>query len=351
MGFVVTVHGESEVIHEFAADNSLRRMPGKTGGKLIDRRVGVVEVVIPPRSELIGMNVFPGMVTESGDFVILAVQRQGEDLDRGPAKLMVGDTLLLQGTWDDLDRGRLRTRDLLVVDSPSLVRRQAIALGPRAWLAIAILVAMVVLLATNAVPAVEAALLAAGAMILTRVVTIYQAYRSISWTTVVLVAGMIPLSTAVTQSGAADDIAGLLLDVVGDAGPYALLVGLFVITAVFGQLISQHGHRPDHDPDRGHRGDRCRDLGAPGADVAHRGRRRRLHHAGGDAGEPDGDGPGRLRVRRLLEAGAAACSCCSWRPPCSWSRCSGRSDRAARTRLIGGTEAQPPGSPAWLSLR
>ena len=75
-------------------------------------------------------------------------------------------------------------------------------------------------------------------MILTRVVTIYQAYRSISWTTVVLVAGMIPLSTAVTQSGAADDIAGLLLDVVGNAGPYVLLLGLFVITAVFGQLIS-----------------------------------------------------------------------------------------------------------------
>ena len=44
------------------------------------------------------------MVTESGDFVILAVQRQGEDLDREPTALMVGDTLLLQGTWDALDR-------------------------------------------------------------------------------------------------------------------------------------------------------------------------------------------------------------------------------------------------------
>jgi di/tricarboxylate transporter len=97
---------------------------------------------------------------------------------------------------------------------------------------------MVTLLATNAVPAVEAALLAAGAMILTRVVTIYQAYRSISWTTVVLVAGMIPLSTAVTQSGAADDIADLLIEIVGNAGPYALLFGLFVLTALFGQLIS-----------------------------------------------------------------------------------------------------------------
>jgi di/tricarboxylate transporter len=111
-------------------------------------------------------------------------------------------------------------------------------MGPRSWWAISVLAGMVVLLATNAVPAVEAALLAAGAMVLTRVVTMQQAYRSISWTTVILVAGMIPLSTAVTQSGAADDIAGLLVDVVGDAGPYVLLLGLFVVTAVFGQLIS-----------------------------------------------------------------------------------------------------------------
>jgi len=237
-GFIVTVKGESEVIYRFAAGNALERKPGHTGGKLIDRRIGIVEVVVPPRSEMIGVPVFPGMITESGDFVILAIQRQGEDMDRSTTSLAVGDTMLLQGTWDDLD-GRFESeRGVLVVDSPSLVRRQAIALGPRAWWAIAILLAMVVLLATNAVPAVEAALLAAGAMIITRVVTVYQAYRSISWTTVILVAGMIPLSTAVTQSGVADDLAGLLIDIVGTSGPYVLLLGLFVLTAVFGQLIS-----------------------------------------------------------------------------------------------------------------
>jgi di/tricarboxylate transporter len=237
-GFVITVKGESEDIYRFAAGSDLERKPGHTGGKLIDRRIGVVEVVVPPRSEMIGVPVFPGMITESGDFVVLAIQRQGEDMDRSTTTLAVGDTMLLQGTWDDLDSRFDSERGVLVVDSPSLVRRQAIALGPRAWWAIAILLAMVVLLATNAVPAVEAALLAAGAMIITRVVTIYQAYRSISWTTVILVAGMIPLSTAVTQSGAADDLAGLLIDVVGTSGPYFLLLGLFVLTAVFGQLIS-----------------------------------------------------------------------------------------------------------------
>ena len=237
-GFVITVRGATDIIHRFAEENLLVHLPGKTGGKLIDRQIGVVEVVIPPRSDLVGEKTFPGMITESGDFVVLAIQRGGENLDRGPTPLAVGDTMLLQGTWDALDRSVESDRKVLVVDSPSLVRRQAVALGPRAWWAISILVVMVILLATNAVPAVEAALLAAGAMILTRVVTIYQAYKSVSWTTVVLVAGMIPLSTAVTQSGAADDIAQLLIDIVGNYGPYALLLGLFILTAIFGQLIS-----------------------------------------------------------------------------------------------------------------
>ena len=54
----------------------------------------------------------------------------------------------------------------------------------------------------------------------------------------ILVGGMIPLSTAMTQSGAAADLADGLVRIVGDAGPYALLLGLFVLTAALGQLIS-----------------------------------------------------------------------------------------------------------------
>jgi di/tricarboxylate transporter len=69
-------------------------------------------------------------------------------------------------------------------------------------------------------------------------VTIEVAYRSVTWTTVVLVAAMLPLSTAMFESGAADLVGSSLIEVVGAFGPYGLLVGLFVVTAVFGQLIS-----------------------------------------------------------------------------------------------------------------
>jgi len=204
--------------------------------ELVTPRSGLAEVVVPPRSELIGERVFPGMVSDSGDLVVRAVQRRGEDRAEETV-LAPGDTLLIQGSWGALER-RLDEPDLLAVDDPGLVRRQAVPFGAGAWAAIAILAGMVVLLATGAVPAAVAGLLAAGALIVLRVLTIDEAYHAVSWTTVILVAGMIPLSTAMTTSGAAGKLADGLVDVIGSSGGYALLLGLFLLTAALGQLIS-----------------------------------------------------------------------------------------------------------------
>jgi di/tricarboxylate transporter len=202
-----------------------------------NREVGLAEVVIPPRSPFIGERIFKGMTTATGDLVVAAIQRKGEDLGEKSTDLAAGDVLLLQGTWQALD---VKASDpgVLVVDHPELVRRQAVPLGLRALEALAVLAGMVVLLVTGVVPPAVAGLLAAGALIVLRVVTIERAYRSITWTTVVLVAAMLPLSTAMFESGAADLVAERLIDVVGGLGPYGLLAGLFVVTAIFGQLIS-----------------------------------------------------------------------------------------------------------------
>ena len=212
-------------------------LDGPAEASLYDRRAGVAEVVIPPRSTLVGDTVFPGMVTDSGDLVVLAVHRNGAQLGPSETALAAGDTLLLQGTWDALST-HLDDPDVLVVDPPEVVRRQAVPFGPGATRTTVILVAMVVLLATGSVPPAVASLLAAGALVLTRVLTLEQSYRAVSWTTVVLVAGMIPLSTAMAVSGAADELAERLVAIVGDSGPYPLLIGVFVLTAVLGQLIS-----------------------------------------------------------------------------------------------------------------
>ncbi len=204
---------------------------------LFTRGSGVAEVILPPRSALIGETVFPGMATDSGDLIVLAIQRQGEDAGPGEVTLAAGDTLLLEGPWVALDE-HLDDPGVLVVDAPDAVRRQVVPLGLGAKRALAVLAVMVVLLATGAVPAAVAGALAAGAIVVLRVLSVEQAHRAVAWSTVILIAGMIPVSTAIQTTGAADDVANALVDVVGGAGPHVLLIGLFVITAAFGQAIS-----------------------------------------------------------------------------------------------------------------
>jgi di/tricarboxylate transporter len=204
---------------------------------LFSRSSGLAEVMVPPRSSLVGERVFPGMVTESGDLVVIAVQRGGQDLGVEPVTLRAGDVMLLQGSWSALDT-RLSDPQVLVVNSPDMVRRQAVPLGPGAKTALAVLGGMVFLLATGLVAPAVAGLLSALALVLTRVMTVDASYRSIDWTTVILVAAMMPLSTAMEQTGAARLMADGLIAMVGDAGPRVLLAGLFLLTAILGQLIS-----------------------------------------------------------------------------------------------------------------
>ena len=240
-GDMLLVRGETGSVGRLAADMHLALRSDGDGDDIVDilfnRDSGLAEVVIPPRSGMIGQAVFPGMVTQSGDLLILAVQRR--NIDQGPHEVVLatGDTLLLQGTWKALDE-HLDDPDVLVVDSPDLVRRQAVPMGPGAKQAIFILLAMVLALATGVVPPVIAGLVAACAMVLTKVLNVDQAYRSVNWTTVILVGAMTPLSIAMEQTGAANLIAEGLVHSVGNAGPFALLGGLFLLTAILGQLIS-----------------------------------------------------------------------------------------------------------------
>jgi di/tricarboxylate transporter len=239
-GSTIIVRGDLEAVEHLVTTTGLRLHPEPftTDGELLGHRVGVAELVIPPRSGLIGATVFPGMVTDSGDLVILAVQRKGADLGAEKTELAVGDMLLVQGAWQDLDREVDADRDVIAVHQPSAVRAQAVPLGPKAVEALLVTGGMVVLLASGLVPAAVAGLLAVGALLLLKVLTVPQAYRGIAWTTVVLVAAMIPVSTAMQVSGAAGEVAELLVDVVGGGGPSLLLFGIFVICVAFGAMIS-----------------------------------------------------------------------------------------------------------------
>ena len=225
-GDYLILKGDADAAARLSADLHLALREeadtGKGGDTLFNRSSGLAEVVIPPRSGLIGTTAFPGMVTESGDLIVLAISRADVTLDAAKTELQVGDTLLLQGTWKALDE-RLTDPDVLVVNSPDLVRRQAVPMGPGATPAIIILLAMVVLLATGLVPTAVAGMLAAGAVVLSGILNVEHAYRAVNWTTVIMVAAMMPLSTAMEKTGAAQLMAEQLVAAVGDLGPYALL--------------------------------------------------------------------------------------------------------------------------------
>ena len=238
-GDVLTIRGDAGAVAELAnaMHLGLRSDAADAGDSLFNRSSGLAEVVIPPRSKLIGETMYPGMVTPSGDLVVMAILRAGEIQEPGATVLAAGDTLLLQGTWNALDQ-HLDDPDVLVVNPPEAVRQQAIPMGSGAREALVVLGAMVLLLATGLLPPVVVGLLAACAMVVLGVVRVEQAYRGINWTTVILIGGMTPLSTAMAQTGAAQLLADGLVGLVGNAIPYALLAGLFVLTAILGQLIS-----------------------------------------------------------------------------------------------------------------
>ena len=247
-GDVLVLRGSPEALSGFAQAKLLDPVPetnDSIADMLFSKHAGLAEVVVKPRSKLVGLPMSPGSLTESGQLVVVAIQRNGEDVGRANlnddagsvgATLQAGDHLLLQGTWPALNR--LATDpDILLVDSPDAVRRQAVPLGSGSKTMLAILAAMVLVLATGVLPAAVGVLIAAMAVIATGILTVPQAYRAIDLNTVVLVASMIPLSTAMYATGTAARMADLSWQP-SRVDSRLAACGLFLFTALLGQVIS-----------------------------------------------------------------------------------------------------------------
>ena len=108
----------------------LHLLPERTpAAELVGSGRGVTEVVVAPRSPLIGQHLFAGMATPSGDLVVLAVQRAGDPVEGPDETLRSGDTLLLSGTWENLHEHTAFGAEVLVVDDPALLRRGVSGVG------------------------------------------------------------------------------------------------------------------------------------------------------------------------------------------------------------------------------
>ena len=205
---------------------------------LVTSEIGVAEVLITPRSVYIGNTLPSSTFSEKFGVQVLSIRRGNKLVSRKDTKLMFGDALLVRGSWDNIDVLQKEQRNFTVVGRPDDLSRQVIELSPQAIVAVLSLVGMVVLMVFSIVPTVIAALIAAVVMVLGGCLDMNQAYRSISWQSVVLIAAMIPMSVALQVTGGAELIANALVNTLGTIGPLALMAGVFLLTTAFSQVIN-----------------------------------------------------------------------------------------------------------------
>jgi di/tricarboxylate transporter len=198
--------------------------------------VGITEVLLSPHSGLVGKTLADIHFREKYNLNVLAILREGRPYRTGLVDLPLrfGDTLLVQGPRQNF-RILQRERDFVVlgdVEDGRAIRTQ------KAPLALGILGVMLVPVVAGWLPITAAALLAGVLMVLTGCLTMDEAYQSIEWKAVFLVAGTLPLGIAMAKTGTADFLAGLMVETVGGFGPVALLAGFYILTNLLTQFMS-----------------------------------------------------------------------------------------------------------------
>lgn len=205
---------------------------------LISADVGLAEVLITPRSSYQGITVQESNLLGKFGVQVMSIRRGDALVTRRNTKLKFGDALLVRGYWTSIDLLRSERRNFTVIGSPDELSRQVVEMNWRGMVAVLCLLGMVVLMVSKVIPPVMAVLVAALVMVLAGCLNMNQAYRSIGWQSVVLIAAMIPMSSALALTGGAELIARYMVDTIGALGPLALLAGVYILTAGFSQVLS-----------------------------------------------------------------------------------------------------------------
>ncbi|MGB3716526.1 MAG: SLC13 family permease [Candidatus Promineifilaceae bacterium] len=240
---ILLVKGTSEALQAVMMRFNVAVQPVDSGQEqltsdLISHEIGLAEVVIAPRSTYRRRTVAQGNFAEKYRVQVLSLRRGDQSVDLKNERLAVGDALLVRGTWEDIELLKDEHRNFVVVGSPEEMVRQVVELSPQAVIAVLALAGMIALMVSGLVPVVIAALLAAGAMVLGRCLSMPQAYRTISWNSVVLIAAMIPMSIALQVTGGAEFVANGLIDTLGSISPIALMAGIFLATTALSQVVN-----------------------------------------------------------------------------------------------------------------
>lgn len=200
---------------------------------------GVAEVLVVPKSPLIDKTVYQANLRERQRVNVLALRRAAGPvpLDFAQTRIAAGDVLLVAGAWSDLERLGGPRRDLVLLEMPEEVTQRTWHGNQAPW-AVLITLAMLVLMVTELTSNLVAVMLAAFAMVATRCVEPDEAYHAMNWQSLVLIAGMLPLAAALDATGGASLIVTGLTSLFHGLGPHAILGGLFLLTSLLSQFIS-----------------------------------------------------------------------------------------------------------------
>jgi di/tricarboxylate transporter len=203
-----------------------------------DHASGTVEAVVRPRSSIAGKTLKQINLRDRFQVTPLAIYREGEiyRAQIGDLVLRVGDAIVLHGTWKRLQL--LHGEGSLLFTTPVDVEimRPEKATFAGLWLAVALVMILVFKIQLSV-----CLMTGALGMVITRVLSIDEAYQSVDWRTIFLLAGLIPLGIATEKTGTAAWIAHTVLNAIGTVKPIVLLTIIGVLTSAFTLVISNVG--------------------------------------------------------------------------------------------------------------
>ncbi|MCU0463673.1 MAG: SLC13 family permease [Anaerolineae bacterium] len=209
-------------------------------GDIITNEVGIAEVLLRPRSNLLDRTIAEVNFGTVYRLTVLNLYRPGasEPPDIKTTPLKFGDVLLVQGEWKDIFALKRLRHDFIVMGEPEALQTGAFLRLDKAPTVLFILVAMVLAILLNIASLTLASLAAAVALVLTGCLKMNEAYESIDWKSIVLIAGLLPMSTALVKVGLVDAVALWLTGTLGELGVPVVLAGLFLLTGIMTQLLS-----------------------------------------------------------------------------------------------------------------
>jgi di/tricarboxylate transporter len=238
-GDILLLHGNVEAILDLESKYGLKILKDARvkDGHLSTHNMKLSEVLIPPDSNLIGRTLGEAAFFRRHRLMVLAIQRRGKTIrDRlADIKLNENDVVLLQGDKDDITHIMNSPNAVVTNELTDLYLRKN-----RAFLALAIILAVVLLTTLNVMPIMLAAVLGAVAMVVTQCLTIDEAYKAVDWKIIFLLAGVLPMGLALEESGATLWMADHVLEPLADFGPTALLAALYLITALLTEAMSNN---------------------------------------------------------------------------------------------------------------